>query len=87
MPSTRIYLSDAVKDDLQNIVTSIYPNTPGNNEVALKISDLQFDKVMNSNSSSLEEYFLQNIGRIGMETSKNQIQMEQSEEFSPKQQR
>ena len=77
--STRIYLSDAVKDDLQNIVTSIYPNTPGNNEVALKISDLQFDKVMNSNSSSLEEYFLQNIGRIGMETSKNQIQMEQSE--------
>jgi len=34
---------------------------------------------MNSNSSSMEEYFLQNIGRIGMETSKNQIQMEQSE--------
>ena len=46
--STRIFLSDEVQDDLQNIVTSIYPNTPGNNEVALKISDLQFEKNMNS---------------------------------------
>ena len=54
------------------------PNSPGDNSVAIKISQLQFKKSMDDGKSTMEEYFLQNVGSIGIQTGKAEIEREQA---------
>ncbi len=76
--SLKIALSDEVENDLSNIMTASKPNSPGDNSLAIKISQLQFNKSMDNGKSTMEEYFLQNVGSIGVQTGKAEIEREQS---------
>ena len=76
--SQYIELSDEVKDDLDNIVTGLEPNSPGDNRIAVAISKVQHEKVLGQGSKTFEETYLQSIGKIGLETSKSKINEEQS---------
>lgn len=77
--SQAISLSTAVKSDLSNIVTAMNPNSPGDNRIAVAISKLQHERVMAGGTATLEEYFLQTIGRVGLETNKANLDAEQFE--------
>lgn len=71
-------LSDEVRSDLSNIATSLKPNSAGDNRIAIAISKLQHERVMEGGTATLEESYLQTIGNIGLETSKARIDAEQS---------
>lgn len=72
-------LSELVKDDLSNISTALDANSPGDNRIALAISKLQHERIMDEGTSTLEESYLQTIGRVGLETGKANLDREQSE--------
>ncbi len=75
----QIDLSTEVKADLSNISTALTPNAPGDNRVAIAISKLQHEKVMDDSSATLEEMFLKTIGKVGLESGKAQLDAEQAE--------
>ncbi len=74
-----IDLSDSVKDDLSNIVTSLEPNSPGDNRVAIGISKLQHEKILDDGSTTIEEKFLSMVGEVGMKAGKASLDSEQSD--------
>jgi len=76
--AANIDLSDDIKNDLSNITTGLAPNSPGDNRVALAISKIQHEKVLNDESTTVEEYYLQMIGKLGLEAGKANLDMEQS---------
>ena len=76
--SLNINLSTKIQEDLANIMSASKPNSPGDNSVAIKISQLQFKKSMDDGKSTMEEYFLQNVGSIGVQTGKAEIEREQA---------
>jgi flagellar hook-associated protein 1 len=75
--SAEISLSSAVKDDLSNIATALNVNSPGDNRIAVAVSKLQHERVMAGGTATLEEYFLQTIGRVGLEANKANLDSEQ----------
>jgi len=77
--SALIDFSEAVKDDINNIATALEPNSPGDNRIALAISKLQHEKILNDGNSTLEEEYLSVIGNIGLETGKAKIDSEHTE--------
>lgn len=72
-------LSEAVTNDLSNIATALSPNSPGDNRVAIAISKLQHERVMGEGTATLEEYFLQTVGKVGLEAGKANLDAEQAE--------
>lgn len=72
-------LSAAVKADLRNVVTAFSPNAPGDNRISLAISKLQHERILGDGETTLEEYYLQTVGKIGLETGKARLDSEQSE--------
>jgi flagellar hook-associated protein 1 len=71
-------LSDAVKDDVNNIATALEANKPGDNRVAIAISRLQHEKILGDTDTTLEEHYLQTVGNVGMQSAKSKIDLEQS---------
>lgn len=68
-----------MKNDLSNITTGLKPNAPGDNRIALAISKIQHEKFMAGGTATIEEQYLQTIGKIGLEASKANFEQEQSE--------
>ncbi len=75
----KLDLSKEVKESLTNITTGISPNSPGDNRVALAISKLQHEKIMDEGRATLEEFYLESIGKIGLQAGKANLNLEQSE--------
>jgi flagellar hook-associated protein 1 len=76
--ASEIDLSSFVKEDLSNVATALNPNSPGDNRVAIAISKLQHEKIMSDGTSTLEEDYLQMIGRVGIDAGKSNFDLEQS---------
>ncbi len=77
--SSRIELSDEVKADLSNISTGLLPNLPGDNRVALAISKVPHQKLLNDGKTTLEEEYLKSIADVGLASGKAQLNYEQSQ--------
>ncbi len=77
--SLAIDLSEDIKNDLTNIATSIAPNSPGDNRIAIGISKLQHEKLLDEGNSTIEEKFLQTVGNVGVKSGKARLDSEQSE--------
>ncbi len=70
-------LSDAVEEDISNIVTALSPNAPGDNRISLAISKLQHEKFVADGTATLEEQYLKTIGNVGVEVGKSKLDAEQ----------
>ena len=77
--SRNFAISDAVLTDLTNVSTGLSVNSPGDNRVALAISKIQSERVMDDGQATIEESYLKTIGRIGLEAGKAKLNSEQSE--------
>lgn len=75
----KIEISEDVMADLTNIITALEPNSPGDNRVAIAVSKIQHQKLFDDGTATLEEKYLQAIADIGLQSSKAQIDSEQSE--------
>jgi flagellar hook-associated protein 1 len=77
--SVNIDLNAIIKEDLRNITTALEPNKPGDNRIAIAISKLQYEKILDEGTTTLEEKYLQSIGKIGLDAKKAGLDREQSE--------
>jgi flagellar hook-associated protein 1 FlgK len=75
----KIEISENVLADLTNIITALEPNSPGDNRVAIAVSKIQHQKLFDDGTATLEEKYLQTIADIGLQSSKANIDAEQSE--------
>lgn len=75
----KLDLSDDIKSNVNNIVTALQPNSPGDNRVSLAISKLQHEKILGNNEATLEEEYLKSISNIGLQLSKSEFDQEQSQ--------
>ncbi len=73
-----IQLDDAIEEDVNNIATALEPNKPGDNRVAIAISKLQHEKILEGGTTTFEEQYLKSVGHIGLQVSKSKIDTEQS---------
>lgn len=73
-----LQLSDSINADINNIATALEPNSPGDNRVAIAISKLQHEKVLDGGSATFEESYLKSVGKVGLETAKAKLNVEQS---------
>ncbi|TDJ05088.1 MAG: flagellar hook-associated protein FlgK [Deltaproteobacteria bacterium] len=73
-----IALSDEVNSDLSNIVTGLLPNKPGDNRVALAISKIPHEKLLNDGQATVEEEYLKAVGDVGIAAGRAQFEQEQS---------
>lgn len=76
--STKIELSDDIKKSSNLIATAINPDSPGDNRVALAITELQHEKIMDNGESTIDEKYLSTVGKIGLEVGKSKFETEQS---------
>ena len=77
--SLNLKINDLVKKDLNNLVTSGAPGSTGNNEIALQIASLQYEKLTDGGRASLEESFLKTVGKVGLEAAKAELETEQTQ--------
>lgn len=77
--AANIDLSDEVRFDLSNIVTGLLPNKAGDNRVAIALSKIQHEKILDAGKTTLEEQYLKTIGHLGVEAGKAFSNMEQTE--------
>lgn len=75
----RIQLSDEVNADLSNIVTGLLPNKPGDNRVALAISKIPHEKLLNDGQATMEEEYLKAVGDVGIAAGRANFEKEQSD--------
>lgn len=73
-----IDISDEVKEDINNIAAGLEANKPGDNRIAIAISKLQHEKVLDSGTTTFEEQYLKSVGNIGLQAGKAKIDGEQS---------
>lgn len=72
-------LSQVIQSDLSNVITALAPNKPGDNRVAIAISKLQHQKLLDDGNATLEENFLKSVADIGLSAGKASIDSEQAE--------
>lgn len=66
--SSRIKLNDAIADDVNRIVSAARPNAPADNTVANVISLIQYKATMEDGTSTIDDYYNSEVGRIGVTT-------------------
>jgi flagellar hook-associated protein 1 FlgK len=77
--SSNLELSNEVKEDLANITTGILPNHPGDNRVAIAISKIGQQKILNNGRSTMEEEYLKSISEMGTASNKAKFNQEQAQ--------
>lgn len=69
--SQTIELNKAILNDVTRIGTAGAPNSPGDNRVAQVIAALQYQPVMPNGLNSIEEYYKDIVGDVGVITKKS----------------
>ena len=57
-------ISNEIKSDLNNIVTALEPNSPDDNRIALAITKVQYEKILNDNTLTFEEFYLEGVAEM-----------------------
>ena len=77
--SINLSLSGDIMADMTNISTGLKANSPGDNRIALAISKIQHEKILNNGTATIEEQYLHTVAQLGMETGKARFDFEQAE--------
>ena len=72
-------LSEEVLNDPTNICVGLTPNASGDNRVALAISKIQHEKLLNGGTTTIEEEYLHTVSQLGLEAAKSNFDLEQAE--------
>ncbi|MEK6580460.1 MAG: flagellar hook-associated protein FlgK [Bdellovibrionota bacterium] len=74
-------LSDAVKDNVNNISTAAQPDSPGDNRIAIAISGLQGMKILNDGNATFDAWYNSIVSDVGVATNKNRVGMNQQKDI------
>ncbi|OFZ20158.1 MAG: flagellar hook-associated protein FlgK [Bdellovibrionales bacterium GWB1_55_8] len=76
-----IGLSDAVSASVNNIATAAQPDSPGDNRIAIAISGIQYQQLMNDNKSTLDDFYNSIVSDVGVATSRNRSALNQQKDI------
>ncbi len=73
-----ISLSDEVAANTSNIATAFDRNAPGDNRVAVAISQIQYEKLMNNGEASMDDWYNSIVSDIGIVRNRNMASLSQT---------
>jgi flagellar hook-associated protein 1 len=73
-------IDGAIADDVGKIAAAAIPNAAGDNRIANVLSSMQYQKTMDGNSSTFDDYYNSLVGKIGIEAQRaNSAQQSQED--------
>ena len=75
-----IQLSDEVSGNVNNIATAAIPDSPGDNRIAIAISGLQGQRLMNEGKTSVDDYYNSIVSDVGVMAARNRNTMNQQKD-------
>ncbi|MGK5082222.1 flagellar hook-associated protein FlgK [Bdellovibrionota bacterium FG-1] len=75
-------LSDAVKNNVNHIAAAAAPDSPGDNRIAIAISGLQGEKLMNSGRATMDDWYNSIVSDVGVASAKNKFGMNQAQDIA-----
>jgi len=63
--SETLQLSEAVQLDAGKVAVAARPDSPGDNTISNIIGSLQYQKVMDEGNSTMDDYYISQVGQIG----------------------
>ena len=76
-----IGLSMEVENSVNNIATAVAPDSPGDNRIALAISRIQNEKILNDGHATADEWFNSIVSDVGVVTGRNRAVMNQQKDI------
>ena len=76
-----IELSDEIRGNTNNIATAATPHSPGDNRIAIAISGLQTQRVLNDGQVSFDDWYNSVVSDIGVVTSRNRSSINQQRDI------
>jgi flagellar hook-associated protein 1 FlgK len=76
-----IALSDDILSNTNNIATALEADSPGDNRVAIAISGLQNQKIMNDGFATLDEWYNSIVSDVGVAASRNRFALNQQKDI------
>jgi flagellar hook-associated protein 1 FlgK len=77
--AAKLELSDAIRDNVNNIAAAGMPESAGDNRVAIAISGLQNLRLMNEGRSTVDDFYNSIVSEVGVVRSKNTQALKQQE--------
>jgi flagellar hook-associated protein 1 FlgK len=77
-----ISLSDDIHKSINNIATGLLPDAPGDNRVAIAISQIQSEKFMNDGHSTFDEYYNSIVSDVGVVAARNRFTLNQQKDIT-----
>ena len=69
-------LNDKILKDVGHIASGAEPHAPGDNRIANRIGQLQFQAVMDDERSTLDEFYNSMVGKVGVQTKRTRSAQE-----------
>ena len=76
-----ISLSDPILTTVNNMATAIEPDSPGDNRIALGISKLQNQKIMEGGYATLDEWYNSIVSDVGVASARNRFALSQQKDI------
>jgi flagellar hook-associated protein 1 FlgK len=76
-----ISLSEDVLASTKNIATALAPDSPGDNRIAIAISRLQNDHIMDDGSSTLDDWYNSIVSSVGVASAQNHFALNQQKDI------
>lgn len=80
--ASNIQLSDEIGSDINQIATAGIPDSPGDNRIAVAISQIQNMKIMGNGNSSMDDYYNSIVSDVGVAANRNRAAMTQQKDIS-----
>lgn len=75
-------LSDAVSSDANNIAAAAIPDSPGDNRIAVAISQLQNMRIMGDGKSTVDDFYNSIVSDVGIVANRNRQNMNQQKDIT-----
>ncbi len=76
-----ISLSDEIESSVNNMATAVLPDSPGDNRIAIAISQLQNEKCMGDGNFTMDEWYNSIVSDVGVSSSRNRFVLNQQKDI------
>jgi flagellar hook-associated protein 1 FlgK len=78
----QIDLSDAIRSSPHNIAAAAAPESPGDNRIALALSNIQGMRLMNDGKTTMDDFYNSIVAEVGVASNRNKAMLNQSRDIS-----
>lgn len=74
-------LSEEIKSNINNIATAAIPDAPGDNRIAIAISGIQSQRMMNEGRSTIDDFYNSIVSDVGVSAGRNRSSINQQKDI------